>query len=357
MVDAKGHVHVADFGLAKSTGSETSLLTVSRMSMGTPDFMAPESHLGMDQVDHRADLYAVGVMLYQMLTGKLPRGRFDPPSRAVPGLDKRLDAIIDRTLQNDREARYASALELRTALDPVLRRTMAKRVAATSKSAASRQKPLLIATGALAVIAVVVGAFFFAKNPRSQPASSASEGESEARKLAGVDAVAAPGGVPAPPPAAATKDAPFVNTLGMKFVPVPIIGGPTDGQRVLFSIWETRVQDYEVFMREAARQWQLAGFEQGPTHPAVRVHWQDAQDFCAWLTARERQAGRLPATARYRLPSDHEWRCAAGLGGAEAAEGLPMEKHGKTTDLYSRAGPRPACRPISAGRKPPPRCA
>jgi hypothetical protein len=57
----------------------------------------------------------------------------------------------------------------------------------------------------------------------------------------------------APTTITATKDAPFVNTLGMKFVPVPITGGPTNGQRVLFSIWETRVQDFEVFLEATGR--------------------------------------------------------------------------------------------------------
>ncbi|MDP1587143.1 MAG: SUMF1/EgtB/PvdO family nonheme iron enzyme [Prosthecobacter sp.] len=111
-----------------------------------------------------------------------------------------------------------------------------------------------------------------------------------------------------------TKDAPFINTLGMKFVPVPITGGPTDGQRVLFSIWETRVQDYEVFAKGTGREWPRTDFLQGPTHPAVKASWGDAQAFCAWLTEKERKAGKLSAGARYRLPTDHEWSFAAGIG-------------------------------------------
>jgi formylglycine-generating enzyme required for sulfatase activity len=72
-------------------------------------------------------------------------------------------------------------------------------------------------------------------------------------------------------PATATKDAPFENTLEMKFVPVPLLGGPTGGQRVLFSVWDTRVQDYEAFVKETKRIWTKVDFEQGPTHPAVNV--------------------------------------------------------------------------------------
>ena len=81
----------------------------------------------------------------------------------------------------------------------------------------------------------------------------------------------APGGASASPaanPAAATRDAPFVNSLGMKFVPVPITGGPTDGKRVLFSIWETRRRDYEVFVQRRPSG-VVAGtdFPQAPEHP------------------------------------------------------------------------------------------
>ena len=127
------------------------------------------------------------------------------------------------------------------------------------------------------------------------------------------------------PPAAATKEAPFVNSLGMKFVPVPITGGPTGGQRVLFSVWETRVQDYQAFTVETKREWTKPPFLKGFTHPATNVSWDDAQAFCAWLTERERKAGRLGATGRYRLPSDHEWSCAAGIGELEDPAKIPQE--------------------------------
>ncbi|MEO6741352.1 MAG: protein kinase, partial [Chthoniobacteraceae bacterium] len=136
MVDDKGRVLVADFGLAKSTQPGTSQLTSSQVTIGTPDYMAPEALKAAANVDARADLFAVGVMLYEMLTGHLPRGRFEPLSRAVPGLDKHLDRIVDRALQAERDARYSSAVEFRTAVGTVFSRTVARRT--TPNRAAQR---------------------------------------------------------------------------------------------------------------------------------------------------------------------------------------------------------------------------
>ncbi len=127
MLDNEGRVLVADFGLARNTLGDSVLLTGTHVAMGTPDFMAPESRLGASHADHRADLYAVGVMLYRMITGKLPHGRFEIPSRVVPGLDKRLDRIVDRTLQTERDARYSSAIALRADLEPILTHTRSRR--------------------------------------------------------------------------------------------------------------------------------------------------------------------------------------------------------------------------------------
>lgn len=134
--------------------------------------------------------------------------------------------------------------------------------------------------------------------------------------------------------ATATKYNPFINTLGMKFVPVPITGGPTDKQRVLFSVWVTRVQDYEVFVKETKREWLKPNFDQGPTHPAANVSWEDATAFCTWLTERERKAGKLSAGEVYRLPSDHEWSCGVGIGDKEDAAKLPSDKSGKINEVF-----------------------
>ncbi len=124
LLNNAGRVKVADFGLAKTLSSgegEEAMpaLTMSNVALGTPDFVAPEA-LDCDQVpDHRADLYAIGVMLYQMLTGKLPRGQFKLPSQLVPDLDPRLDEIVNLSLQADPNERYASASAIRSALDPI----------------------------------------------------------------------------------------------------------------------------------------------------------------------------------------------------------------------------------------------
>ncbi len=119
MVDTQGRVKVADFGLAKAVDAQTGF-TQSNMAVGTPDFVAPEALIPGMPVDGRADLYAVGVMLYQMLTGQVPRGAFKPASVVVPGIDRRFDDIVLKAMQVDREERHHSATELRQHLDTLL---------------------------------------------------------------------------------------------------------------------------------------------------------------------------------------------------------------------------------------------
>lgn len=162
MVDRQGNVKVADFGLAKLATQDTGL-TQTNMTMGTPDFVSPEALMPGMPLDGRADLYAVGVMLYQMLTGKIPRGAWLPASTMVPGLDPRWDEIIVKAMQMDREARHSSAVELRQHLDSL---QQPRAPAAPLKSRPQPAKPknsvttyamiaatfTILATGALVVL-------------------------------------------------------------------------------------------------------------------------------------------------------------------------------------------------------------
>ena len=113
-----GTVKIADFGLAKHDDDTLLGLTKTNVAIGTPDFLAPEAWTPNTALDGRADVYALGVTLYQMLTGEVPRGLWKMPS-VKAGVDARFDAIIDRAMQPDRAARYQSSAELRRDLEKI----------------------------------------------------------------------------------------------------------------------------------------------------------------------------------------------------------------------------------------------
>jgi len=141
------------------------------------------------------------------------------------------------------------------------------------------------------------------------------------------------------------------NTLGQRFVPVP-------GTNVLFCVWESRVQDFEAFVRETGHTtttgmssdrgdgwkqqgdtWKSPGFPQGPTHPVVGVTQAEAQAFCLWLTEKERREDKLGPDQSYRLPTNAEWDVAA--GGAEFPWGNqwpPPHRSGNYADDAAKRG-------------------
>jgi serine/threonine protein kinase len=125
LVDKKGRVKIADFGLAKllKPGAELSHLTATHQVMGTPRYMAPEQIERPQLVDHRADIYALGVVLYEMLTGELPLGRFAPPSAKVQ-VDVRLDEVVFRALEKEPERRYQHASEVKSDVERITRPPM-----------------------------------------------------------------------------------------------------------------------------------------------------------------------------------------------------------------------------------------
>ncbi len=114
LLDSKGRVKIADFGLAKLLNRPRAAFTLtgSQQVMGTLDYMAPEQRLRPQEVDHRADIYSLGVVLYEMLTGELPLGRFEPPSQKVR-VDARLDEVVFRALEREPARRYQKASQVK----------------------------------------------------------------------------------------------------------------------------------------------------------------------------------------------------------------------------------------------------
>jgi predicted Ser/Thr protein kinase len=120
LLDKRGRVKIADFGLAKLLGHAPGdvSLTGTQQVMGTLRYMAPEQMEGTKAVDHRADIYSLGVVFYELLTGELPIGRFAPPSKKVQ-IDVRLDEVVLRALEKEPEKRYQHASDVKTEIQAI----------------------------------------------------------------------------------------------------------------------------------------------------------------------------------------------------------------------------------------------
>ena len=348
LVGRDGTVKLADFGLAKeladTDASVIGGLTATTDQFGTAYYLAPERMIPGRECGPQADVFSLGVLLYHLLTGQMPLGKFTPLSQ-LTGLPVELDAIVAHALEANPERRTASVADLRGAFDQVWR----DHLAGAFRARKIRRVALIAAGVIFTAAAAAAGALW--QRERMKP--------------------------PPPPvfasPSTATTAKPWENSLGMKFVPVP-------GTNVIFSIWETRRRDYEPFRAadrgsisqwrsdQAARvkladstivtfeeggslalaTWEDPGFPVAPDHPACGIGIRDAQFFCLWLTWREQAEGRLPPGARYRLPTTAEWLAAC--GGEKAAT-----RPGNLAGPEARDSHWPASRPTLAVRDPFPR--
>ncbi len=144
LLDRQGRVKVADFGLAKLVGIGAEPVaedgaaagppaqTEAGKVMGTPQYMAPEQRERPQEVDHRADIYSLGVVFYQLLTGELPSRPIEPPSKRVQ-IDVRLDEVVLKALEKEPQRRYQQAGEIKTRVETIVTTPNADAVGAATR--------------------------------------------------------------------------------------------------------------------------------------------------------------------------------------------------------------------------------
>lgn len=142
LLDKEGRVKIADFGIAKmvertstfvaTDAWETNSEVRSTLAIGTPRYAAPEQQSDPQHVDHRADIYSLGVVLYELLTGEAPGSQLTPPSHRVQ-IDVRLDEVVLRALNEKPELRWQTAVDLKTQVQTIAGKAPSPEVAPTTK--------------------------------------------------------------------------------------------------------------------------------------------------------------------------------------------------------------------------------
>ncbi len=344
MLDRLGRLKVAGFGIARSISDSITRLTIQRA--GSNDrlaYMSPQQAQG-ESSSPLDDVYSLGATFYELLTSRPPfysgeiyqqvlkelpapisqrRTELGIASQPLPAS---WEETILACLAKDPAQRPQSIAEVWSRLNreptPAAAGPFPPGIARKSKFQAAR----IAAVGLLLLAAGSAGWWYRFTTLKTRPIAGVEGGkhaeperlraerETTAEKSRSLAAAQADGAAAEAKIATqrrdmggATRENPFENGLGMKFVPVP-------GTGVLFSVWDTRVKDYQAFCEATAREWKKPDFAQTAEDPAVMVNWEDAKAFCAWLTEKDRKDGKIRKDQEYRLPTDAEWSAAVGSG-------------------------------------------
>jgi len=172
LLDRQGQLKIADFGIAKIVTPLTPSLSPSdaervagrpgqgnltqNQAIGTPHYMAPEQVEKPATVDHRADIFSLGVVFYEMLTGELPLGNFQVPSKKVQ-VDVRLDEVVLHALEKEPDRRYQHASEVKTDVETIASAPCSSRREEAPASKSEVRNPNVSISGAVGASAILFG--------------------------------------------------------------------------------------------------------------------------------------------------------------------------------------------------------
>ncbi len=312
-------IKVLDFGIAKTLSA--SQFTQTQMSLGTAYYMAPEQLQERMDVDVRADLYAVGMIIYELLTGEIAQGRFKLPGELIDNIPKELDKLVDMALSPRPDERYVSAEVMRAALPAI-------EPLSTDPNHVSIDVADLFCHGCGTLLK---DNYFKCKKCGEINCNNCRDTEKrgwclecrDIRKDRMLEAAKS-----ALPPDIEIRPynkkpfSSFENSLGMKFVLLPpgsfMMGSPPDVLGFLEKETFRQVTLTKEFYMQTTpvtqAQWQsVMGnnpsyfIDNDVNRPVGTVSWDDVQEFIGKLNSME-------GTDKYRLPTEAEWEYACRAG-------------------------------------------
>jgi hypothetical protein len=357
---------LADFGIALTT-HETMRVTREGSTIGSSGYMSPEQARGFS-IDGRADLYSLGVVTYELLSGDLPfhgpdtlsmaLAHVEQPIPRLPLEHRRWQSFIDKAMAKDSAERFQSAVQMEAALDVIeadLRNPSARaRGAAAQRQAMDPRFGLIAACVLLAIGVLMLATTILRIRDNSPQASGLDAPISVAASVLPAEAALKAGGMAthAPvradtPVAPAPSDGSAVATAEQPLAAPELRAGSVlrdaNGPELVFvpaaregalhgfalARYEVTFADYAAFARATGRaesrcrepkqplsglkklSWREPAFAQGARYPVVCVSWNDAVAYAQWLSQRTH--------AQYRLPTRAQWLDAARAAPAHVA--------------------------------------